>query len=132
MVLYSDPPALHPFSEDKPTLLVCWWITFFCCTIIVLRIAGRYIRSERLFIEDRYVTYAMIPLFLRMGCVQVILKYGTNNADFSGVALSATEIHKKSVASGLVLASRILHAATYVSPRRPVSARPSCPDMSAL
>ncbi|EFX03017.1 pth11-like integral membrane protein [Grosmannia clavigera kw1407] len=112
MVLYSSPPSLHLFSEDKPTLLVCWWITFFCCTVIVLRIAGRYIRSERLFVEDRFVAYAIIPLFLRMGCVHIILKYGTNNADFSGVTLSETHLRQKRIASGLVIASRIFHAAT--------------------
>jgi hypothetical protein len=46
------------------------------------------------------------------GCVHFILTHGTNNADFTGVTLTPDEIHKKSVASGLVLLSRILYAAT--------------------
>ncbi|KAK7928018.1 hypothetical protein PG985_005016 [Apiospora marii] len=113
MALYSSPPPLHSFEQDKPTLLVCWWITLLCATIIFLRVAGRFIRSEKLFAEDRTAALALIPLFLRMGCVHVILIYGTNNAQFPS-DLSEQDIQRRSVASGLVLASRSLYAATYV------------------
>ncbi|KAJ2905437.1 hypothetical protein MKZ38_005535 [Zalerion maritima] len=119
MSLYSDPPPLLPFFEVKPTLLVCWWITIFCTTIILFRVGGRYVRTERLFPEDKTAALSMVPLFLRMGCVHVILTYGTNNADFSGVDLTDEQLRQKSIASGLVLASRILHAATYVASRSP-------------
>ncbi len=125
MTLYSPPPAFRDFTQDKPTLLVCWWITIFCTTIILLRVGGRWVRSERLFQEDKTASLAIIPLFLRMGCVHVILVYGTNNADFTGVSLSDDEIHRKSVASGLVLASRIFYAATYVA-----SLLLPCPSLS--
>jgi hypothetical protein len=114
MSLYSDPPPLHPFSEDKPTLLVCWWITSFCAVIIALRVIGRFIRTEKLFREDKTAALALVPLFLRMGCVHVILIYGTNNAQLVGADLSDEQIHDKSIASGLVLLSRIFYAATYV------------------
>lgn len=114
MALYSDPPPLRPFSEDKPTLLVCWWITSFCAVIIALRVIGRFIRTEKLFREDTTAALAIVPLILRMGCVHVILTYGTNNARLEGAALSDEELHKRSVASGLVLLSRVLYAATYV------------------
>ncbi|KAI0840868.1 hypothetical protein F5Y06DRAFT_232041 [Hypoxylon sp. FL0890] len=110
MTLYSSPPPLHTSDQDKPTLLVCWWITLFCTTIILLRIAGRFIRSEKLFREDKTAGLALIPLYLRMGCVHVILIYGTNNAHFT--ELTPEEMHRKSIASGLVLASRIFYAAT--------------------
>ncbi|KAI1409398.1 hypothetical protein F5Y13DRAFT_93208 [Hypoxylon sp. FL1857] len=110
MPLYSSPPPLHTPDQDKPTLLVCWWITLFCTTIILLRIAGRFIRSEKLFREDKTAALAIIPLYLRMGCVHVILIYGTNNAQFG--ELTPEELHMKSIASGLVLASRIFYAAT--------------------
>ncbi|KAK8128380.1 hypothetical protein PG984_009488 [Apiospora sp. TS-2023a] len=113
MTIYSSAPPLHSFEQDKPTLLVCWWITLLCATIIFLRVAGRFIRSEKLFAEDRTAALALIPLFLRMGCVHVILIYGTNNAQFSS-DLSEQDIQRRSVASGLVLASRTLYAATYV------------------
>lgn len=112
MSLYSDPPPLLPFTDVKPSLLVCWWITIFCTTIILFRVGGRYVRTERLFTEDKMAALAIIPLFMRMACVHVVLVYGTNNADFSGVELSDEDIRKKQIASGLVLASRIFYAAT--------------------
>lgn len=114
MALYSDPPPLRPFSADKPTLLVCWWITSFCTVIILLRVAGRFVRTERLFREDKTAALALVPLFLRMGCVHVILIYGTNNAQLAGAGVSDEDLRKRSVASGLVLLSRVLYAATYV------------------
>ncbi|ORY62964.1 uncharacterized protein BCR38DRAFT_345505 [Pseudomassariella vexata] len=111
MALYSPPPPLHAFERDKPTLLVCWWITLFCTTIILLRVAGRFVRSEKLFAEDRTAALAIIPLYLRMGCVHVILVYGTNNAQIPN-DLTEEELRMKSIASGLVLASRIFYATT--------------------
>ncbi len=111
---YSDPPPVRPFQDDKPTLLVCWWITIFCTVIILLRVAGRFIRSEKLFIEDKTAALAIIPLLLRMGCVQVILVYGTNNAALADAGLSPEALSHRQTASGLVLLSRILYAATYV------------------
>lgn len=115
MALYSEPPDLRDFKYDKPSLLVCWWATAICTCIILLRVAGRFIRTERLFPEDRIAALALIPLFLRMGCVHYILVNGTNNANFDGVVLTETQINKKQIASGLVLLSRILYAATYVA-----------------
>lgn len=84
----------------------------FCSLMIILRIIGRFIRTERLFTEDKIAACALVPMFLRMGCVHFILISGTNNADFSGVTLSDRDLHRKSIASGLVLASRVLYAAT--------------------
>lgn len=115
MTLYSDPPTLREFKYDKPTLLVCWWATSFCTLIILLRLAGRFIRTERLFTEDRVAALALIPLYARMACVHYILIYGTNNAQFDGVELTDEQIRQKSIASGLVLASRVFYAATYVA-----------------
>jgi hypothetical protein len=112
MSLYTDPPPLRPFQDVKPTLLVCWWITLFCTVIILLRVGGRFVRSERLFKEDRVASLSLIPLYLRMGCVHVILIYGTNNAQLAGANLSEEEMRNKGIASGLVLLSRILYAAT--------------------
>lgn len=112
MALYSDPPPLSTFSEDKPTLLVCWWITTFCAVIILLRITGRFLRTEKLFREDKTAALALIPLFLRMGCVHLILIWGTNNAQLADAGLSDEALSKKSIASGLVLLSRVLYAAT--------------------
>lgn len=124
MALYSDPPPLRPFSEVKPTLLVCWWITSFCAVIIALRVIGRFIRSEKLFSEDKTAALALVPLFLRMGCVHVILIYGTNNVRLEGAELSDDELHNRSVASGLVLLSRVFYAATYVTSSNPLRPAP--------
>jgi tellurite resistance protein TehA-like permease len=111
MTLYSPPPPLHIADQDKPTLLVCWWITLFCATVIFLRVVGRFVRSEKLFREDRTVMFAVIPLFVRMGLVHIVLLWGTNNARFTW-PLTEQEKHHKSIASGLVLASRMFYAAT--------------------
>ncbi|KAG6256972.1 hypothetical protein E4U24_005111 [Claviceps purpurea] len=110
--LYTDPPELRAFRLDKPTLLVCWWATSFCALMILLRIAGRFIRTERLFLEDKVAAVALIPLCVRMACVHHVLKFGTNNADFSAVQLTPEELRQKTVASGLVLLSRFCYAAT--------------------
>ncbi|KAK1531302.1 hypothetical protein CPAR01_10951, partial [Colletotrichum paranaense] len=112
MSLYTEPPELRSSSQDKPSLLVCWWITSFCTVIILLRVAGRFIRTEKLFQEDKVAALALIPLWLRMVCVHFVLLYGTNNAEFDGIALSAEVERRKEIASGLVLASRIFYAAT--------------------
>ena len=111
MTIYSSPPRLRSFDDDKPTLLVCWWATIFSAVIILLRVSGRFVRTERLFREDKTAALALIPLFLRMGCVHYILVHGTNNAQFKGVVLSEEELRGREIASGLVLASRALYAA---------------------
>lgn len=86
----------------------------FCTIIILLRVSGRYIRTERLFMEDKFAALAVIPLFLRMACVHAIIVLGTNNAQLAGTDLSDHDLWRRSVGSGLVLASRIFYAATYV------------------
>jgi hypothetical protein len=124
MGLYSTPPENFEFKHDKPTLLVCWWVTSLCTCIILLRLAGRFIRTERLFPEDRIAALALIPLFLRMGCVHFILVHGTNNVDIDNLNLSPRDVRFREIASGLVLLSRILYAATYVTLLQLVPAQP--------
>ena len=113
MGLYSSPPPARPFSTDKATLLTSWWITAMCAVVIVLRLIGRYIRVGRLFGEDKVAAAVLIPLLLRMAFIHPILLYGTNNVllDDTQPALSDTEIQQRSIASRLVLVSRILHPA---------------------
>lgn len=110
MSLYSHPPPARSFRDDKATLLVCWWCTIFAAVIIIFRVCGRYVRTEKLFKEDRLAFACLIPLFGRMAFVHVILLYGTNNTVTTG--LSQEEIHKRIIGSKLVLASRIFYAAT--------------------
>ncbi|EHK20773.1 uncharacterized protein TRIVIDRAFT_192678 [Trichoderma virens Gv29-8] len=112
MALYSSAPPERPFSDAKPTLLVAWWITLFCTCLILLRLSGRYIRVEKLFIEDKITALALIPLYLRIACTHVVLLYGTNNIQLDGLELSSKEINQRIIASKIVLAGRIFYAAT--------------------
>ncbi|APA09108.1 hypothetical protein SS1G_03001 [Sclerotinia sclerotiorum 1980 UF-70] len=110
MTIYSTPPPARSFYDDKPTLLVCWWCTLFSAVIILFRVCGRYIRTEKLFKEDWLALACLIPLFCRMALVHVVLLFGTNNAiieDFSERAL-----YRRAIGSKLVLVSRIFYAAT--------------------
>ena len=110
MSIYSSPPPARAFRDDKATLLVCWWCTIFAAVIILFRVCGRYIRTEKLFKEDWLAFACIIPLFGRMALVHVILLYGTNNAITTG--LSDEQLYHRSIGSRLVLVSRILYAAT--------------------
>lgn len=109
MSLYSEAPPARPFSDDKPTLLVMWWITIFSTAIISLRLVGRYIRVEKLFGEDKIAAAALLPLYLRAICVHFVLRYGTNNVQLDG--LTGDALDKRVIGSRLVLASRIFYAA---------------------
>ncbi|RFU24604.1 hypothetical protein B7463_g11734, partial [Scytalidium lignicola] len=110
MSLYSSPPPLRSFRDDKATLLVSWWCTVFSAVIILFRVCGRYIRSEKLFREDRIALATIIPLLIRMGLVHVVLLFGTNNTVTTGI--SDEEIRRRIIGSKLVLVSRLFYAGT--------------------
>ena len=80
----------------------------FSFVIILFRLAGRYIRTERLFREDKIMALSLIPLMIRMAFVHCILLYGTNNV--VTVGLTEDQIYYRSIGSRLVLASRIFYA----------------------
>jgi hypothetical protein len=82
----------------------------FAAVIIMFRVCGRYIRTERLFKEDWLAFACLIPLFIRMAFVHVVLLYGTNNAVTTG--LSDLDIYHRSLGSRFVLISRIFYTAT--------------------
>jgi hypothetical protein len=104
----NAPPEPRTRAGNWPTLLFSWWCTAFAVVIILTRLAGRKIRSGRLFQEDKVMALSLIPLLARMGLVHVILMYGTNNVD--GADLSPYHIHLRQIGSKLVLASRINYA----------------------
>lgn len=110
MSIYSAPPPARSFRDDKAALLVCWWCTIFAAVIIMFRVCGRYIRTEKLFTEDWLAFACIIPLFGRMAAVHVIMLYGTNNAVVTG--FSDAEIARREIGSKLVLVSRVFYAAT--------------------
>ena len=106
--LYSSPPAARTKLQDNPTLLVSWWCTGFALAIIIVRLLGRLVRTEKLFREDKIMALAIIPLLARMGLVHMVLIWGTNNAITDG--LSPESIQHREIGSRLVLASRITYA----------------------
>lgn len=118
--LYDSPPPLPKSrQETNPTLLMSWWCTGFSLIIIFVRLAGRYIRSERFYREDLVMMGSILPLFIRMGFVHVVLIWGTNNVVTAG--LSPLDIQQRELGSRLVLAARIFYALLYVIPFFPSS-----------
>lgn len=107
--LYSDPPRAKNSIANHPTLLVSWWCTGFALAIILVRLSGRYIRTERLFGEDKVMAFSLIPLLGRMALVHIVLIWGTNNTRTDG--LDPTDIQHREIGSRLVLVSRIMYAA---------------------
>ena len=81
--------------------------------IILFRLAGRWVRTERLFVEDKIMAASIIPLLIRMGFAHVVLKYGTNNTILD--ELSSLDIAHRETGSRLVLPARIFYAALSVS-----------------
>jgi hypothetical protein len=107
--LYQDvPPDPRTSIEDNPTLLISWWCTAFSLVIILVRSAGRYVRTEHFFREDKVMMASIVPLLIRMGFAHVVLIWGTNNTKTAG--LSDVEIQHREVGSKLVLAARIFYA----------------------
>jgi hypothetical protein len=76
----------------------------------MFRVAGRYIRTEKLFKEDWLAFACLIPLCIRMALVHLVLLYGTNNMTTEGV--SDDILQQRITGSKLVLGSRIFYAAT--------------------
>lgn len=110
---YSDAPPSQTYIEINPTLLVSWWCTGFALVIILFRLAGRWIRTERMFLEDKIMALGIIPLLIRMGFVHVVLRSGTNNTVLTG--LSENDILNRELGSRLVLPARIFYAALSVA-----------------
>ena len=106
--IYNDqPPDYQSRNDRNPTLLVSWWCTVFALTTILIRIMGRWVRTEKLFVEDKIMCWAIIPLLIRMAFVHVVLIWGTNNTTVEG--LSHIQILHKETGSKLVLAARIVY-----------------------
>ncbi|KAL5332471.1 hypothetical protein BJX70DRAFT_404572 [Aspergillus crustosus] len=107
--IYSAiPPDIRTRLDDNPTLMVSWWATGVSLAIILTRVAGRYVRIERLFREDKIMMASILPLLARMALVHVVLIYGTNNTKVDG--LTEEDIRRREIGSKLVLAARICYA----------------------
>ncbi|KAK5092153.1 hypothetical protein LTR70_005758 [Exophiala xenobiotica] len=106
--LATAPPKLQTKLDMNPTLIVSWFCTIFSLIVILIRVLGRWVRTERLFREDRIMLWSIIPLMIRMAFAHIVLIYGTNNTET--FALSDEDIHNRSTGSRVVLASRIFYA----------------------
>ncbi|KUJ15378.1 uncharacterized protein LY89DRAFT_670855 [Mollisia scopiformis] len=102
-------PPLTTFRDSKPTLLVAWWCTCYSIVIIGIRFGGRYVRAEKVFLEDAIMLLAITPLLIRMAFVHFVLLDGTNNTVTAGLSLQA--IHQRELGSQLVLGARVFYAA---------------------
>jgi hypothetical protein len=105
----ASPPERRSRVANNPTLLYSWWCTIFSIVIIGFRLSGRYIRNEQLFREDKIMAWSIIPLLARMGCIHVVLIYGTNNVDVSTL-VDPIKIRHREIGSQCVLAARIFYA----------------------
>lgn len=83
MSIYTPPPPLRTFAQDKPTLIVAWWCTLFASVLILFRVIGQLVRLERLQAADTMALLTIPALLVRMAAVHVVLLWGTGNADFS-------------------------------------------------
>jgi hypothetical protein len=106
---HLEPPALQTEFAMHATLLVSWWCTGFALAVILVRVFGRYVRTEKLFLEDKIMAASIFPLLARMGLVHVVLLWGTNNTVSN--TLSTIDVQHREIGSKLVLASRITYAA---------------------
>jgi hypothetical protein len=107
--LTTTPPSITTSRDNKPTLLLSWWCTVYAITVIVIRFCGRYVRAEKVFLEDGIMCLAITPLLIRMAFVHVVLRDGTNNTVTDG--LSSLDIERRELGSQLVLAARVFYAA---------------------
>lgn len=107
-VLDHSPPQIRTRLDNHATLLVSWWCTGCALVLILTRLWGRYVRTERLFREDKIMALSIVPLLIRMALVDPVLLYGTNNT--TTVGLSALAIQERAMGSKLVLASRVFYA----------------------
>ncbi|OAG12411.1 uncharacterized protein CC84DRAFT_1211974 [Paraphaeosphaeria sporulosa] len=107
--LYNDaPPERRTRIANNPTLLYSWWCTIFSLVIIGTRLAGRYIRNDRLFREDKIMAGSIVPLLARMALIHVVLIWGTNNVDTSKLT-DPLKIHHREIGAKLVIAARIFY-----------------------
>lgn len=103
-----DPPMRRTRMENHPTLLVSWWCTGCAFVLILIRLWGRCVRTEKLFLEDKIMALSVIPLWARMALIDPVMLWGTNNVETDG--LTPAGIEHREMGSKLVLASRIFYA----------------------
>lgn len=109
---YLSPPGARSPEQDHPTLLVTYWCTGSCIAIILMRLAGRYIRVSTLYRDDRFMAATILPLLMHQAFAHVVLLYGTNNVAIAAPdSLTRDQLRRRRIGSGMVLGARITYAA---------------------
>ncbi|KAI5797586.1 hypothetical protein EDC01DRAFT_650530 [Geopyxis carbonaria] len=103
------PPPHRTMLDDRPTLLVTYWCVACSIVLILFRCAGRMVRIGRLYRDDKLMMLTMIPMLIRLACVHVVLTFGTNNVDVTGI--SDDEAWRRQIGSKVVLAARVFYPA---------------------
>lgn len=128
ILLALPPPDAETSHEVKPTLIMSIWCvsgiystlmrpvphadedlqTCYATAIILFRCTGRYLRTERVFIEDVIILLSCLVLAARMVLVKFVLQYGTNNVEIASLT-GEQDVLNREIGSQLVLGCRILY-----------------------
>lgn len=103
------PPAVPTAFEVKPTVIMSLWCCAYAITIIIFRCTGRWMRTERIWVEDVIIGLSVPVIIARTALIVYVLHYGTNNVAESDLTGDA-DIRRREIGSKLVLCTRILYA----------------------
>lgn len=105
----SSPPPPDTLRQKNLALWVNWACTGISLAIIVARLAGRWSRTAKFFLDDKVIAFSIIPLCGRMAAVYMMILYGTNNVTLDGI--TPDQIEARKYGSKLVLAARLTFTA---------------------
>jgi hypothetical protein len=100
-------------SIDRPTLDITWVCTTLATILIILRLLFRRHRAERLYPDDIWMTFSLVPLLLRLVFIHIALTYLTSNFNrtlYTETNMSADEISRRRLGSIMILPGRIAYA----------------------
>ncbi|TGZ78085.1 hypothetical protein EX30DRAFT_334718 [Ascodesmis nigricans] len=111
----SPAPPPRTYRDDHATLLASYWCAGICIAAFVFRLFGRYVRIEKLYVDDLLMAASVVPLAVRMVFVHLVLQWGTNNVDVDQLkdmykdderGLRA-DVGRRERGSGMVLGARV-------------------------
>lgn len=83
--------------------------TSYAIALILFRCAGRWRRTERVWIEDAIILLSTLVLVARMVLADFVLQYGTNNVDPNSLD-GDDDVRRREIGSQLVLVCRLLYS----------------------
>lgn len=109
--MYSSsvaPPGAALPHDIKPVLIMSIWCTCYAIAIIIFRCTGRWMRTERIWVEDVIITISTLVLIARTVLVTFVLRHGTNNVDSLSL-FGDDDVRRREIGSQLVLGCRVLY-----------------------